>query len=101
MMKPWRFWQRLFGVLAAGFMCAIPSAPGAEVATNVQPPSQGQGRTRESFDFGWRFSPGDAAGAEQAAFNDATWRALDLPHDWSIEGPYDENAPTGGPGGYL
>ena len=26
---------------------------------------------------------------------------MDLPHDWSIEGPYDEKAATGGPGGYL
>ncbi|MGC9349309.1 MAG: sugar-binding domain-containing protein, partial [Anaerolineae bacterium] len=24
-----------------------------------------------------------------------------LPHDWSIEGPFDQNAPAGGGGGYL
>src|SRR5579875_2513708 len=28
-------------------------------------------------------------------------RTLALPHDWSIEGPFDEHEPTGGPGGYL
>lgn len=38
-----------------------------------------------SFDSGWRFLRGDALGAEKAAFNDSKWRALDLPHDWSIE----------------
>src|ERR1035438_9124660 len=37
----------------------------------------------------WRFFKGEAPGAEQAAFSDAAWRALDLPHDWAIEGPFD------------
>jgi beta-galactosidase len=59
------------------------------------------GRERESFDLGWRFHLGDAPTAEQPAFADHNWRALDLPHDWSIEGPYDQQAPTGGGGGYL
>lgn len=38
-----------------------------------------------AFDADWRFHPGDIAGAEQAAFDDSAWRALDVPHDWSIE----------------
>jgi beta-galactosidase len=58
-------------------------------------------RVHENFDLGWRFSRGDSNHAEQTDFDDAAWRKLDLPHDWSIEGPYDEKAPTGGPGGYL
>jgi len=58
-------------------------------------------RMRETFDFGWRFTRGDASGAEMPDFADAGWRDVDLPHDWSIEGPYDENAPSSGPGGYL
>ena len=33
----------------------------------------------------WSFLRGDAAGAEQPQFNDAGWRHVDLPHDWSIE----------------
>jgi beta-galactosidase len=33
----------------------------------------------------WRFHRGDANGAEEAAFDDASWRVLDVPHDWSIE----------------
>ena len=37
----------------------------------------------------WRFFKGEAAGAEQTAFSDSAWRALDLPHDWAIEGPFD------------
>jgi len=58
-------------------------------------------RQRLLMDYGWRFTTGDPAGAEAAAFDDARWRTLDLPHDWSIEGPYDSAAATTGRGGYL
>jgi len=37
------------------------------------------------FDNGWRFMRGDDAGASQKNYNDAAWRIVDLPHDWSIE----------------
>jgi beta-galactosidase len=39
------------------------------------------------LDSGWRFHLGDEAGAKEPGFNDDSWRQLDLPHDWSIEGP--------------
>ncbi len=43
-------------------------------------------RVREQLlDIGWRFFRGDIAGAENPGFDDSTWRAVDLPHDWSIE----------------
>ena len=58
-------------------------------------------RRSETFDFGWRFFKGDAPGAEPPAFVDDAWRKLDLPHDWSIEGPYDQKAATAGSGGFL
>lgn len=38
-----------------------------------------------SFDSGWRFLRADAPGAEAPNFDDSSWRALDVPHDWSIE----------------
>ncbi len=44
---------------------------------------------RQSFNEGWRFLKGDPKGAEQPGFADASWRKLDLPHDWAIEGPFD------------
>ena len=44
---------------------------------------------RVSLDADWRFLKGDAGGAEQPGFDDHAWRALDLPHDWAIEGPFD------------
>ncbi len=37
------------------------------------------------FDSDWRFLRGDMPGAENPAFDDTSWRRLDLPHDWSIE----------------
>jgi beta-galactosidase len=42
-------------------------------------------RLEHSFDADWRFHRGDAPGAETAAFDDTSWRVLDVPHDWSIE----------------
>lgn len=53
------------------------------------------------FDLGWRFARGNAPGAQVPTFDDAGWQQLDLPHDWSIEGPFSENAPCGGGGGSL
>jgi beta-galactosidase len=58
-------------------------------------------RTTTSLDPGWRFRRGEAVGAEQRGFDDAAWQAVDVPHDWSIEGPYDRAAPSGRGGGYL
>src|SRR5574338_327657 len=37
------------------------------------------------FDEGWRFHRGDIKNASQINYNDDNWRAIDLPHDWSIE----------------
>jgi len=37
------------------------------------------------FNADWRFYRGDVPGAEQSGFDDSAWRALDVPHDWSIE----------------
>ncbi len=54
-----------------------------------------------SFDPGWRFYKGDVQGAEKAVFDDSEWRTVDVPHDWSIEGPFAAKNPTGGAGGYL
>ncbi|CAZ96465.1 glycoside hydrolase family 2 TIM barrel-domain containing protein [Zobellia galactanivorans] len=56
---------------------------------------------RISFDANWKFIQQDIPGAEQVEFNDNSWRILDLPHDWSIEGEYDKNNPMGDQCGYL
>ena len=60
-----------------------------------------QGRVTQSFDTDWLFFKGAASGAESVAFTDTGWRKLDVPHDWSIEGPFDAKNTTAGSGGYL
>jgi len=42
------------------------------------------------FNTNWKFHRGEALGAEKPAASDQSWRPLELPHDWSIEGPYGE-----------
>ncbi|MCX6239750.1 MAG: DUF4982 domain-containing protein [Bacteroidia bacterium] len=54
-----------------------------------------------NFDNDWRFLKDDAKGAEVPTYDDSKWRKLDVPHDWSIEGPYDKENPTSRGGGYL
>lgn len=45
----------------------------------------------QSFNNDWKFILGDVAGAQGAAFNDASWRGVDLPHDYSIEQPFSQS----------
>ncbi len=58
-------------------------------------------RTTENFDAHWRFQKSDAPGGELNEFNDSAWRTLNVPHDWSIEGPFAETNLTGGAGAFL
>ncbi|HET6207851.1 MAG TPA: beta-galactosidase GalA, partial [Terracidiphilus sp.] len=74
-------------------------------------PTPGAGRERLLLDFGWRFHFGHAndpaqdfgfgsgrtgnfqktgsfLAAGNIAFDDSEWRPLDLPHDWAIELPF-------------
>lgn len=53
------------------------------------------------FDSGWKFRPGDFPEASSTTFNDATWRNVWLPHDWSIEYTVDPKASAGNDGGYY
>ncbi|MEO8405394.1 MAG: glycoside hydrolase family 2 TIM barrel-domain containing protein [Chitinophagaceae bacterium] len=56
---------------------------------------------KQTFDYNWKFSLGDYPSASAGDFNDNSWRTLDLPHDWSIEGKSDPKNPTGNDGGYF
>ncbi len=66
-----------------------------EMTANVMP------RTRTSFNKDWKFFLGDEPGAKSPAFIDTKWRKLTLPHDWSIEGKFDEKNPAKPEGGGL
>src|SRR5450432_2947277 len=58
-------------------------------------------RKTESFNKDWKFYLGDATDASTETFSDAAWRNVQLPHDWSIELPFDSTSPTGTGGGAL
>jgi beta-galactosidase len=71
-----------------------------------EPTKQANNQKRQTLpmDSDWRFNLGDVQGAEQVDFDDNKWRAINLPHDWSIEpqsGGFRQTAPTGGAGGYV
>lgn len=47
-------------------------------------------RVVSNIDFNWYFHIGDLAGAENDTTDYASWRKLDVPHDWTIEQEYSE-----------
>lgn len=56
---------------------------------------------RIPFDFDWKFALNEQQGAVQPGFDDSEWRVLDVPHDFSIEHPFDSAYATGAGGGYT
>jgi beta-galactosidase len=63
--------------------------------------AQGNMQRKQLFDNDWKFFLGDIPSASASNFDDNSWRKLDLPHDWSIEGKIDQKNSTGGGGGYF
>lgn len=61
------------------FAVANPSASTAASEPDIH------GTRDRLLDDGWRFHRGEAPGAEAPEFEDAGWRTVHLPHDWSIE----------------
>ena len=86
--------------ILAAFTCLFVFAICLEVSAEATL-SEPKTRTRQNFDAGWRFIKEDITGAQEKDFDDKAWRELNLPHDWSIEGPFDKKALAGAPGGYL
>jgi beta-galactosidase len=61
-------------------------------------PANSKTRSIESLNKAWTFHLGDVDGAQNPVFDDSKWRALNLPHDWSIEGEFSKDNPAT-PGG--
>src|SRR5262245_1966921 len=55
----------------------------------------------EAFNDGWKLLVGEVAGAGDSSYNDALWQSVQLPHDGSIEGTFNEKNPAGVHGGFL
>ncbi len=60
-----------------------------------------QTRTIIDFNRDWKFYLGNDSLASEENYNDANWRKLNLPHDWSIESNFINNAPATTQGGAL
>ncbi len=73
----------------------------ASTDTSLCAPDAGNARTKVPLCDAWTFHLGDVAGADKAGFDDTQWRPIDVPHDWSIELPFDSKMPGGPAVGYL
>ena len=58
-------------------------------------------REHVNIDSSWKFTLGDSAQMSAPAYDDSSWRELDLPHDWAIEGDFSVDNPSGASGGAL
>ena len=54
---------------------------------------------RTTLNTDWRFHLGDEPGADFMGWDDRAWRQVTLPHDWSVEHPFDRSHASGT--GYL
>lgn len=86
-----------YAVIFAALLCGSSFSRPAHAAQ----PAKASARVVTPFDADWRFLKGEAPGAGEPNFDDSAWRRLDVPHDWSIEGPFSKDNPTGGSGGFL
>lgn len=81
----------LMAVTAFGARSAQRDAfPGKNHGLARKPLDLGSLARQELFDADWQFSQ-----------DSAQWRTVNLPHDWSIEGDFDKDAPAGHDGAYL
>lgn len=54
-----------------------------------------------SFNDNWRFYLGELNGAQAVSYNDASWKNVNLPHDYSIDQGYTTAAPAEQESGYV
>lgn len=108
MLKP----DRRTLLLGAATLAAWPPSPA--MTAPVAPDDDLSPRQRIAFDFDWRFHLGHAADVDrdfgfgrdqktfakqgqgvaapaESAFDDSTWKAIDLPHDWAVDLPFARN----------
>ena len=63
----------------------------AAMALSICAAAQPAGRI--SFNEGWKFQKADDASFSAADYDDSAWRTLDLPHDWGVEGSFEQVYP--------
>ncbi|HYG23702.1 MAG TPA: beta-galactosidase GalA [Verrucomicrobiae bacterium] len=96
---PWA-WRSIQLVIGACVFVIVGTVLPASGQTPANPP-----RERLLMDSGWRFflgnewgiaqnlsKAGTGSGPASASFSDASWRVVNLPHDWAVELPFNINA---------
>jgi len=69
-------------VLALSLSCEPASKSVTQIGENTA------GRQVVNFNRDWKFAKGGQKGAEAVDFDDSSWKAVRLPHDWAIAGPF-------------
>jgi beta-galactosidase len=69
-------------VLALSLSCEPASKSITQIGENTA------GRQVVNFNRDWKFAKGGQKGAQAIDFNDSSWKAVRLPHDWAIAGPF-------------
>ena len=82
-------------------MIAICAALAPLLAAPLHAAQSESPRLELAADSDWKFFLGDPSGAEARSFADGSWRTVNLPHDWSIEGAPAKDNPTGSGGGFY
>jgi beta-galactosidase len=82
--------QRTMGLLCLYFIALLPFKGYSQETRSVA-----------DFDKDWHFHLGDVSDGQITGLNDANWRQLNLPHDWSIEGKFSKDNPATPEGGAL
>lgn len=91
-------------VLAMTAVSAVVGVPAATISESaLAAPVVARSGRGLPFDADWRFMHGPNDAAVSPAFDDTSWRRVDLPHDWSVEalpdqapgsivGPFDKHS---------
>ncbi len=87
--------------LHSRWIIALCTALASLVPVPMSAANAGSPRLELAADSDWKFTLGDPSGAEAPSFADQSWRLVQLPHDWSIEGKPDKSNPTGAGGGFF
>jgi len=81
------------GMLMLGSSCELGQSPklvGPKMSgASTRQSSAPAVRSVVNFNGDWKFAKGDHDEAETPNFDDSTWEAVRLPHDWAISGPFD------------
>lgn len=85
------------------YMSALPIVVAMMLITSCTNPRpcELKARSEINMDAHWLFNLGDDPSMSDASYDDTSWRVLNVPHDWAIEGEFDKHNPSGTGGGAL